>query len=116
MRAVSSAGWDLATAIVKEFGFPVDLGDPKNGSIALHYMCLDGRIEAALFLIRTLGANPHAVNKKGHTTLHAACDKGRTKLARILVRDFGLNANVVDNEGSTPLLRASMFGQTATAL
>ena len=108
--------WDLAAAIVKEFGFPVDLGDPEYGFTALHAMCIDGRIEAALFLIRTLGANPHAVNKMGRTTLHLACQKGHTKLARILVRDFGLNANVVDSEGYTPLHSASLNGHTATAL
>ena len=110
--------WDLAAAIVKEFGFPVDLGDPKFGMTALHDMCLTGRIEAALFLIRTLGASPHAVSKKkrGHTTLHFACQEGATKLARMLVRDFGLSVNGVDNEGYTALHRASLNGQTATAL
>ena len=53
--------WDMAAALVQEHGHPVDLPLP-NGSTALHQMCYHGRTEAALFLIRTLGANPHAVD------------------------------------------------------
>jgi ankyrin repeat protein len=78
-----------------------------------------GRIEAALFLTRTLGANPHAVSTDGATALHCACQEGHTELARILVRDFRLDANAVDNitwGGETPLHKASGVGHTGTAL
>ena len=57
--------WDMAAALVQEHGHPVDLPLPPDGSTALHQMCSIGRTEAALFLIRTLGANPHAVDKGG---------------------------------------------------
>ena len=103
--------WDMAAALVQEHGHPVDFAEPKEGSTALHQMCDKGRIEAALFLIRTLGANPHAVDKVGFTALHYACDMGHTDLARILVRDFRLNANAVTNGGDTPLHKASGMGR-----
>jgi ankyrin repeat protein len=107
---------DMAAALVQEHGHPVDLADPEDGDTALHQMCFRGRIEAALFLIRTLGANPHAVTKSGTTALHSACQEGHTELAHILVRDFRLNANAVDIRGETPLHKASLMGQTGTAL
>ena len=90
--------WDMAAALVQEHGHPVDLPipPPADGETALLHMCAHGRTEAALFLIRTLGANPHAVSKSGYTALHYACQAGHTELARILVRDFRLNANAVD--------------------
>jgi ankyrin repeat protein len=108
--------WDMAAALVQEHGHPVDLADPKGGMTSLLEMCGTGRIEAALFLIRTLGANPHAVNKDGGIPLHWACQGGHTELARILVRDFRLNANAVDDKGETPLHKASGMGYTGTAL
>jgi ankyrin repeat protein len=100
----------MAAALVQEHGLPVDLAEPKGGSTALHQMCARGRIEAALFLIRTLGANLHAVNKDGCTVLHYACQEGYTELARILVRDLRLNANAVDIRGETPLHKAIGMG------
>ena len=108
--------WDMAAALVQEHGHPVDLADPKQGNTALLEVCAWGRAEAALFLIRTLGANPHAVSKEGSTALHYSSQDGHTELARILVRDFRLNANAVNHEGGTPLVPASGRGHTATAL
>ncbi len=108
---------DMATALVREHGHPVDLASPKQGNTALLQMCHRGLTDAALFLIRLLGANPHAVNKEGSTALHYACQEGHTGLARILVRDFRLDANAVaHDDGRTPLHQASMRGQTGTAL
>ncbi len=107
---------DMAAALVQEHGHPVDLADPEDGSTALHQMCGKGHIEAALFLIRTLGANPHALNKDGNTALHFACHTGYTELARILVRDFRLNDNAFSHLGATPLHAASLGGHTGTAL
>ncbi len=107
----------MAAALVQEHGHPVDLADPEYGSNALHEMCGMGRIEAALFLIRTLGANPHSVAKNGFTALHLASEAGNTELARILARDFRLNANAVDIKwGETPLHNACWGGHTGTAL
>ncbi len=57
--------WDMAAALVQEHGHPVGLAEPKHGNTALHQVCFEGGTEAALFLIRTLGANPHAVTKGG---------------------------------------------------
>lgn len=108
--------WDMAAALVQEHEHPVDLATPKWGLTALHLACGFGRIEAALFLLEKLGANPHAVNQFGDTALHLACDRGHTMLARILVRDFRLNANAENLQGVTPLHMASGMGQTGTAL
>jgi ankyrin repeat protein len=108
--------WDMAAALVQEHGHPVDLADPQEGNTALLQVCHGGRTEAALFLIRTLGANPHAVAKKGGTALHLACQAGHAELTRILVRDFRLNANAVNHAGDTPLHLASLKGHTGTAL
>jgi ankyrin repeat protein len=108
--------WDMATALVQEHGHPVDLAEPKLGCTALHEMCCRGRIDAALFLIRTLGATPHAVAKDGQTALHAACQGGHTELARILVRDFLLNVDAVNITLQTPLHAVTLFGHTGTAL
>ena len=81
--------WDMAAALVQEHGHPVDLAEPQQGHTALHQVLGNGRIEAALFLVRTLGANPHAVSKDGATALHYACQEGHTELARILVACSG---------------------------
>jgi hypothetical protein len=61
MNACLWGRWDMAAALMQEHGHIVDLVDPKQGSTALHQMCAKGLIEAALFRIRSLGANPHAV-------------------------------------------------------
>jgi ankyrin repeat protein len=109
--------WDMAAALVQEHGLPVEFSHFDDGITALHQMCGKGRTGAALFLIRTLGANPHAVTGRwGGTALHCACQGGHTELARILVRDFRLNTNAVDNAGETPLHKASLGGHTGTAL
>jgi hypothetical protein len=92
LSLLSAACWlgrvDLAAALVLRHGHPVDLAEPKEDGTALHQMCSWGRTKAALFLLRTLGANPLAVTKAGNTALHHACQGGHTELARILVRDF----------------------------
>ena len=65
--------FDMAAALVREFGFTVDDRDPKFGCTALINMSGNGKAEAVAFLIRDLGANRHAVNNRGATALHAAC-------------------------------------------
>jgi ankyrin repeat protein len=115
--ACSWERWDMAAALVQEHGHPVDLPFPRfEGSTALHQMCFHGRTKAALFLIRTLGANPRALAKNDWTVLQYACQNGHTELARILVRDFRLDANAVTHNAETPLYSASVRGHTGTAL
>jgi ankyrin repeat protein len=115
-KACSQEKWDVALKLVRKHGHPVDMCDPGDGATALHEMCYGGRIQATIFLIRTLGANPHAVTTCGDTVLHTACQEGHTELVRILVRDFRLNVNAVNQSGATPLLKASLRGHTGTAL
>ena len=97
----------MATALVREFGFPVEDRDPKFGNTALINMSAEGKAEAVAFLIRDLGANRHAVTDGGTTALHRACYCGHTELALMLVRDFGLHLEASDNQGHTPLVQAA---------
>ena len=106
--ACSADRWDMAEALVREHGHLVDLPCPGNGGTALHQMCDTGRVEAVLFLTRSLGANPGAIDHEGFTALHAAAWGGHTELARILVRTLGLQPNVLNYLGETPLFTASL--------
>ena len=108
--------FDMATALVREFGFPVEDRDTKVGNTALIDMSAEGKAEAATFLIRNLGANRHAVDNQGCTALHMACDNGHTELALMLVRDFGLHLEATNNDGTTPLVQAALCGHAVTVI
>ena len=122
-RGVSLLDWacgfgrlDMAAALVREFGAPVNDRHPTSGNTALIAMCATGKAEVAAFLIRDLGADRHAVNIQGATALHVACDKGHTELALMLVRDFSLHLEATHNKGNTPLILAAFGGHTATVI
>ena len=102
--------FDMATALVREFGFPVEDREPKFGNTALINMSGKGKAEAVAFLIRELGANRHAVNNKGETALHLACNQGHTALALMLVRDLGCTSRPQTTMGARRWCRPPWVG------
>lgn len=108
--------FDMAAALVREFGFPVNDRNPKSGNTAVIHACFYDKADTVVFLIRELGADPHAVNNQGGTALHMACYAGHTKLALMLVRKLGLHLEATENEGLTPTGLAVLGGHTATLI
>ena len=80
---------------LKALGFDVDLAN-FEGYTTLHELSKAGNIKAVTFLLKTLGANPHAGDWSSATALHAACESGYTALARLLIQEFSLDCEAVD--------------------
>ncbi len=113
LRACQFGRLDMAEALVKEHGHPVDLRHPGHGCTAFLFMCgavshqgVALNLRAAVFLVRTLGANPLATTTEGNGALHFAAREGHTELARILVREFRLDPNALNKAGQSPLFKA----------
>jgi ankyrin repeat protein len=115
-NALSNERFDMAEALVKEHGHPVNLPTVDSGFTALHQMCRGGKMRAVQFLVDALGAEVNAKCKDGRIPLHCACERGHVQLVRMLVRTYGSNPNAADVKGSTPLHKACGEGETPTVI
>ncbi len=115
--ACEAKQWDMAAALVREHGHPVDLIFPRlGGSNTLLQMCCKGDTEAVFFLVGHLGANPRATTKHGCTALHLACRLGRNRMARALVYDLKLDVNAFNGKGYTALHEMCVRGSIEGAM
>jgi hypothetical protein len=94
-------------------GTPVDQPD-KLGATALHWAALNGRVEAARYLLNE-HADVRARNHAGGTPLHWAA-KSKNRATTDLLLSRGAAPNEVNNVGWTPLMLAADNGNSGAAV
>ena len=98
----------LATSSVKVMEYLLKLGADVNtnieGRTALHEAAIDGKTEAANFLIAN-GADINARTKNGNTPLHNAVLNGQAEIIKLFIKK-GADINAKTEDGKTLLHEA----------
>ena len=77
----------------------------------LHYVCDNGHLKIAQYLIREEHCNSSCEDNSGTTPLQNACCNGHLNIAQYLIREEHCNPSCEDNSGTTPLQNACCNGR-----